>query len=237
MPPAGSASGLIDSAWAENPCRRAPAASVGKQGQVLDVRQLLCRLEICQLSLRGYRAVWRGQSGMPFRPRLMSMPEGFCQVSLTGPNELRDKTNSQCRHYNPTLALRPPRRPRLTGSQPSSSTNKLSDRSVGGGGLCEGRKSNAPIREAPALAVPRCGIGFGTCPLDAAVGSGCGTGSGRVGCGASGGAALVLQDAASSPGPALCTAFLRPLLVFWLGLLPRSPTVMTRNSHEMASLE
>lgn len=121
----------------------------------------------------------------------------------------------------------------LTGSQPSSSTNRLSDRSVGGGGFCEGRRSKADMRETLALIVPtgREAEGGGTL-AEACVG-GCAV-SGR-GAGASAAATLVLRDVASSRGALFAGADLRPFFVFWAGLLPLSPTVMMRNSQDNAS--
>lgn len=43
------------------------------------------------------------------------------------------------------------------------------------------------------------------------------------------------RDVASRRGPVFWVAFLRPFLVLWPVLVPRSPTVMTRNSHDIAS--
>lgn len=89
------------------------------------------------------------------------------------------------------------------------------------------------MRETLALTVPTGREAEGGGTRAEAEGGGCV--SSGCGVGASDGATLVLRDAASSRGALFAGADLRPFFVFWAGLLPRSPTVMMRNSQDTAS--
>lgn len=214
-------------------------ASVWEQRQVLDIRELLRRLQVRRL-------VWCRFRMFPCKRMPFYVVHGggvlFCQVSgclgVRRSGRWRHTGSAPTLWSHSSLVSSSPPSSSWTGSQPSSSTNRLSDRKVGGGGLCDGRRSKAPIRDALALATLGCGVGFGACGRGGASGIGRNVGGAWACdcCGASNGTALALRDAASRRGPSPWTAFLRPFLVFWLGLPPRSPTVMMRNSHEMDSL-
>lgn len=123
---------------------------------------------------------------------LLNVEARYSSASLTG--------SGSALWSHPRVAFSPSSLSSLTGSQPSSSTNKLSDLSVGGGGFCDGRKSKADMRDALALTAPTWrGMFDGGGLAEAEGGGACDSSLG--GCGASDGATLVLRDTASSRGP------------------------------------